>query len=239
MPRCRVPRALPALAVASLAALAAGGVCTTPLRLEPGRPAWARLVRGSGDGVLRQRAVTIVPGLDRSRSRHLIVAAAEPGSVAIAVDGGQRLPVRVTSDGVVVPLPAARMPGLRLDLEALPDSAPVRITRIEIEGGVRPWGGPATLAFALAGTCAALLGPVLGLVAASSLALTAMPAVLWSALPQAGAALRLLAALLPLALAGHSFARSGPGERRVILQGSGLIACAVFGAWVRGYFLPS
>ncbi len=240
MPRCRVPRALPsAFAAASLAALAAGAVCSMPVHLEPGRPAWASLVRGSGDGVLRQRAVAIVPGLDRSEPRRLIIAAAEAGAVAVAIDAGPRMPVRLRREGVIVPLAAARMPGLRLDVEPLGESAPPRITRLEVEGGARPWRTPAAFAFVLVLLCGLFQGPALGLVAASALALSATPALLWSSLPQPGEVARLGAALLPLVVAASVFARAAASERRAILHGGGLIACAVFGAWVRGYFLPS
>jgi hypothetical protein len=181
----------------------------------------------------------IVPGLDRSGPRRLVIAAADAGAVAVAVDGGARTPVRLTRDGVIVPLAAARMPGLRVDLEPLDESAPPRITRLEVDGGARPWRASAALAIVLVSLCGAFLGPALGLVAASALALSALPALLWSSLPQPSAVARLAAALLPLAFTAASFARAAAGERRRILHGGGLIACAVFGAWVRGYFLPS
>lgn len=247
MPRCCVPRALAtAFAVASLAALAVAAVSTTPVRLEPGQPAWGSLVRGTGDGLVRQRVVVILPGLDRSGPRRLLVAAAEPAAAGLGIDGGPRLPVRVPREGVVVPITAARTPGLRLDLEPLADAGPLRISRLEVEHGARPWRAPASLAFVLVFLVVALVARVsptaalaLGLVAAAALALAAVPALLWSSLPQPGAAARLAGALVPLAASAVVLARSAPSERRLILHGSGLIACVVFGAWVRGYFLPS
>jgi len=49
----------------------------------------------------------------------------------------------------------------------------------------------------------------------------------------------LVVALTPLLGAVLGFVRSPAAERRVIAHGAGLMGCAVFGAFIRGYFLPS
>lgn len=240
-----MPRALPAaLAAAALAALGVAAVCTVPVVLEPGLPSWQRLVRGTADGRLSQRSVIMIPGLDRSETRRLLIVASQ-GVLVVGIDGGPGAPVRVPREGLALAVSASRVPGLRVDIESGPE--PVKIERVLVVDGVRPWRAPAIYAFALVlFTILALrrwlgLGPALalGLTAASAIALSAAPAVLWLSLPRAWVLARLLLALLPLAGALVVLARVDRGDRRLILNGAGLIACAVFGAFIRGYFLPS
>jgi hypothetical protein len=79
----------------------------------------------------------------------------------------------------------------------------------------------------------------IGLVTASLLAFASAPVLLWLALPEPQALARVVATLLPLLAAGFVFARVDAGDRRLVLSLSGLVACALFGAFVRGFFLPS
>lgn len=245
-----MPRAvIAALAAATLAALGVAAVSTMPVVLEPGRPAWRRFVRGTQDGRLQQRSVVVIPGLERSQPRQLRVLTASEagGAIAVGVDGGPRLPLRLAREGLLLPLPAARAPGLRLDIESLAEPALVRIVRLEVEGGVDRRRGPIAFGFgvvllgvlALARVLSLRAALALGLTAATTLALAAVPAALWLSLPEPQALGRLAIALSPVVAAGVVTARGGSGERRLVVQGAGLFACAVFGAFIRGHFLPS
>ena len=244
--RSGVPRALlPALAAGMLAALLALLVKTTPVALEPGRPQW-RLMRGAPDGRLAQRSVVIVPGLERADARQLRVTGAGGNGVLLGVDGGTPAPVRLAGDAVLIPIPASRAPGLRLELQPL--DGPVTLSRLEVPHGLDRRRAPIVCAFviALAAVLAAarLLPPslalVVGLVTASLLALAGAPALLWLALPEPPALARVVAAFAPLLAAAVLVARAALGaERRLALRLSGLVACAVIGAFVRGFFLPS
>jgi hypothetical protein len=234
-----VPRALlPALAAGTLAGLLVLFVATTPVALEPGRPQWS-LLRGASDGRLAQRGVAIVPGLERATPRQLRLTGQGGDGVVVSVDGGTPAPVRLAGDTVLIPIPAARSPGLRVELQPL--GAPVVLSRLELPGGADRRRGPAAVAFLAAFGAVLALARVLssraafavGLVTASLLALAAAPALAWTALP------RVVAALSPLLAAAALLARLGPDERRWALRASGLIACALLGASVRGHFLPS
>jgi hypothetical protein len=239
--RFGVPRALPAaLAAGTCAALLVFFVKTTPVVLEPGRSGW-QLVRGASDGRLAQRSVAVLPGVERSSARQLRVTGGGGAGILVTVDGGAAAPVRLAGEPVLIPIPAARAPGVRVEISPLGD--PVQLARLEIAGGVERRRAPVVLAFVLA--LAAVLGFArvastaaalsLGLVTASLLALVSAPALLWLTLP----VLRAVALVAAVALSLGTLARLPTGARRLAWHASGLAACVVFGAFVRGYFLPS
>lgn len=237
-----------AIGVALMAALGAAAVCSTPVALEPGAPLWRASVRGTGDGLLRQRGVVVLPGLDRSRPRQLQlhVAPGAPDTLRFAVDGSAWESARVPREGLLLVLPKASPPGLRLDLEAAPGAAvPARVTSLRVEGGARPALGPSVFAFVLTlalvlalaralGTSAAL---AVGCTAGTALALLVAPALAWLSLPASAG--RLTLALLPCGLGFALALRAGRAERRVIAHGAALVGLIVFGGWIRGYFLAS
>lgn len=241
-------RGLPwAIGAALLAALGAAAVCSVPVVLTPGSPAWRSSVRGAADGRLRQRSVALLPGLDRSAPRRLLIRVA-PGedAIAVAVDGGPIRPARVPREGLLVTLPTASMPGLRLDLDAAPGAAePPRVVLLDVAGGARPAGAPALFAFVVTLGLGLWLARVLdgrvaaaaSLACAATLAISSTPALAWLALPATGG--RLALALLPLVPASLLALRCGPRERRLIGHCAGLFACLVFGASLRGYFVAS
>lgn len=236
------------LAAAILAAAGTWAVCTTPVRLDSGSPLFARAVRGAPDGVLRQLAVVVLPGLERSRPRRLFLVRVDGSgdAVSVRVDGGLAQWARLPRAGLVLEVPAAAVPGLRLDLEGDATAPPPRIAAIVIEGGARAPLAPASFAFAA--TLATVLvlrrrlapgvAEAVGLGLATVLAVSYTPALLWLSLPGTGAIARLGLAILPAA-GSVLLARSAPENRRAIACGVALAASFVFGAWVRGYFLPS
>jgi hypothetical protein len=242
-------RAAAAAGFGIVAAVGTYAAATTPARLQPGRPGWSRCVAGAGaDGAIAGGVASLaVPGIDRGVPAQLrLDVEGGPADVAVSVDRGAPVFVRVAGRGLqVVALPVTRVPGLIATLRTSAPGTPLRLRAVEIAStGPGPWL-PALLTGAAAAGLAALLlsrlpsalalalacwGAGLGVAASFPLLL------LWS-LPSEGALARvaLPAALL---LAGAALAAQR-GQRRRFVFGATLLAAAVFGAWVRAYFLPS
>jgi hypothetical protein len=246
--RARLVSALPFLAAALAAALAVASVTTPPVALEAGTSAWRQLVRGAQpDGTLGPRATILLPGLSRREATVVVVRAnsAEGRSVVlgVAVDGGPMQPLRAgPGQPLLVVLPAIAAPGARLDLMPATD-APVTVRAIRLAGPTRwlPCGGLAAAAALVVGLGRRLgrAAFILGLVTAALLALAAAPPMLWLSLPD-GWALARLAPAAAIALAALVLGmRSDTASRRSLGCAVALVTAFVFGAWIRGLFLPS
>lgn len=249
MPRSPVVSrfALP-IGIGVLSALALAAVATMSLELTPASAAWPRIVLGAPGGVVRDRAVVIVPGIDRSRPRSLEIATT-PGPAAVIdvrIDAGPPLSVATGRGPIMLALPANPIPGIRLDLGRSPETA-TALTRVALR---EPELIPRTRA-ALAGLVPMLVfalsaarfgrrvGAALALVFGSVWALAGMPALLLLSLPDRVALARLALACVPALIALGIAATSDANERRWIRVGALVVPAFVFGVWVRGYFLPS
>jgi hypothetical protein len=243
-------RAAAAVAVGALAALGVYGAATTPVRLLPGRPGWLRCVAGAGaDGVMGAAGASVViPGIGRSVPASLRLDV-EGGPADVAVSADREPPVLVRVSGRTSPvlaLPATRIPGLRLTVRAAgPSPQPLRLHAVEVAApDARPFGAAvlaffvaAGLAFGLGARLAPPLAAALSLTGAAFLVIASFPALLLWTLPSAAALLRVAWPCILLAAAVAIAARGGEGRRFAF--GAALLAAAVFGVWVRAYFLPS
>jgi len=247
----RVVPLIAALAVATASCLATLGLGNAPLRLRPGTAAWTRLVVGvPEDGVLEGRAAILLPGLDRGVSSRLLVrgTALHGGTttLGVALDQGplrwSHLPAARPSIWAV---PDAGSPGLRVDLRAPDASGPVRIQSVELQ---RASAAPRTRALAVFVTVLVFtlllvarlplgLGLALGLFAGSCLGLFSMPLLVLLTLENPGVWPRFLASVAGIVLGLCVAVRLT--ELRRFGFGAILIAAAVFGGFVRLYFLPS
>lgn len=245
---------LPPIAAGLLAAAALLAVSSGPVRLAPGRPGWARLVGGvTPAGVMPDRGMVSLPGLDRSGSTLLVVtaedAAGAAASLGVAVDGGPAQWVRTSrAAAAAIVLPRSRAPGARVALLRSAGSAAPRLVSVHVErdASLLPW--PAALISALAaglvaGALASRLGRdaafALALAVAAFVALAFTPALLWLTLPGASSVGRLaLPALLMAAAAGFAAQLRAP-RRRQLLFATAIAAAFVFGAWVRAAFMTS
>lgn len=248
-PRLLLPAAL---AVAVPAGLGVLGVGSAPLRLKPGSAGFTRIVLGATpEGLLRERALVRLPGLDRGGVVELLIGAeataAGAAAIGVSVDRGPWQWLRLRDQApALVAVPPARAPGLRVDLR-LPDSArgPIRLRSLEVRrGSPLPWTA-ALVAFGLTAALAAVLlarlpgglALALGLWCGALLALAATPLLLLWTLASPGSWWRLAG---PLALlAGSVVVAARSAELRRFGFGAALVAAAVFGGFVRLYFLPS
>jgi hypothetical protein len=242
---------LAVLGVATASALATLGVSTVPLRIVPDTSAWERFVVGSSrDGRVRGGAAALFPGLDRgARSRLVLRAEALDGeSVALGVrlDRGPFEWSRLSrTAGAVFNVPPAGSPGLRVELRLAEPSASVRIRSLELHRtDAFPWArvlGSLALVSLLTGALLtrlpSRLALSLGLLFGGALALAATPLLLLFTLEDPAVWPRLVPPLL-LLLASLAAAAQDRELRRFGF-GVTLIAAAVFGGWVRLYFLPS
>jgi hypothetical protein len=234
------------------AALATGSVTTLPYRVEAGTPAWRRLVGGArGDGrLLPRRASVALPGLPRRPAPSLLVEAdavdGGPLVLGVAVDGGPLRPFHVVpGQAVLVALPEAGAPGARLGLMPA-DGARARVRAIHVASAPARRVGTSFLAAAIAALATLALRKhlgraalALGLVLAALLALVAAPPLLWLSLPSGPALLRLLPAAAAALVALVVGLRSDAAARRALGRATVLATAFVFGAWVRGIFMPS
>jgi len=246
--------ALPA-ALVGIAAAAGVAFCSYPaIRLEPGSAAWTRLVAGvAADGSLRERSLLSLPGLPRDRPWIVSFEAAAPGGgpveLGIRPDGTAGVvPVRSSTgrpQGVV--LSERAVPGARLELVPVPAAPPVRLVAVEARRLGTPPPARPVAAFLLVTAATAILAQrlrarlalALGTALGALVVLAATPLLVWATLPAAASLARLA---LPLALlaAGAALAgTAGHATSRAWVRGTVLLAAVVFGAWVRGYFLPS
>jgi hypothetical protein len=249
MARSTVPL-LAALVAATVSALVTLGLGSAPLRLSPGTSPWSRLVVGvPEDGVLQGGAAILLPGLDRGASSRLLVrgTALDGGAatLGVALDRGplrwSRLPAARPSIWAV---PAAGSPGLRVDLRAPDASGPVRIQSVTLQRSSAGPRGRAVFVFATVLVLTLLLarlpmglGLALGLFAGACLGLFSTPLLALLTLEDPGVWPRLVAPVAAMALGLWAAARSS--ELRRFGFGATLIAAAVFGGFVRYYFLPS
>ena len=245
MPR---PGLVAAGAAGLLAALGVLAVTTAGVALRPGSAAWSRLVLGSRDGSLGSGLVVRAPGLDRRAGDQVLIEAAEGTAFVVAVDRGPLQPVRVPAgQPVLLPLPAGAIPGLRLDLGPVADVAAPRIGRVTLKRATLPSPLPPLLAgvaaFVLVLGLSRRLGrPValaVGLLAAALLALAAAPAHLLLSLPDAPSLLRTLPALALLCASASAWLRLTAADRQLSCRLALILTALVFGAWIRGAFLPS
>jgi len=237
------------LALGALTSVAAFLVASPRILLRPGEAAWSRLVRGAGaDGVVRQPAVIVLPGFNRGGIAEVILTGddAEAGTLLLALDGAPARRIRLDPERPVTEVaPKARIPGLRVDLRPS-ESGGARLKSIAFRSPRPAWGPVALLGMLSSALTFILVGhlpfPValsLAFAAAGFLSAALAPALLFLMLPSTGALLRVLAPLLLLLAGTILAARSDPGGRALCGRGVALLAGAVFGAWVRLFFLYS
>jgi hypothetical protein len=238
-------RAAAALAIGLLTGLGTYAVATTPVRLVPGGRLWVRCVGGaSPEGTLGASTTVFVPGLDRGRPLRLLVASeGGSGNLGVSADRRELEWVRVSPAGAVLTIPPTFVPGLHLTLRT-EAAGGLRLRSIDVQSDARPWasallagigGAAAAAAFPWAAMPAVSLA--LALLAGGLLTLAASPLVLFWSLPAAAAILRVLVPF-GLVVAGLAIGIRAADTRRFAF-GAGLVGAAVFGVWVRGYFLPS
>jgi hypothetical protein len=234
--------------LASLAVLAAG---TTPVQLTPGGPLWRYAVRGAGPGgMVREGALLMIPGVDRTAPLALTLEAAarDGGLVRLGVATGEGpLEWQSLAGMASWPIPAGSGPGLLLRVRV--DGEPARLSRIEVGGPLRPALLSALLALLAglgAGWLIARLTPPplarpMGLLLAGGFGLAATPLVLWLSVDRAAGLLR---AILVLGLIGAGtilgLRRSrANGTARWFGFAAALLCAALFGTWARACFAPS
>jgi hypothetical protein len=226
--------------------IAAGALWLTqsfPVELVPGEGAWRRLVRGAApDGTVQRRATIGLPGLGRFEQGSMRLVVRPRSIVLVTIDGRTPQTARANERGeIAVQIPAAASPGSRISISPEPDSAPLRVERISF---LQPTASriPLVLAFALATLLVWLtsrrkglyLALALGLSVSALFAIFASSALLWLVGPFS----RLL---IPVLLFSGSVACAylKTTDRRFFWAVTGLVAAALFGGWVRLYFLPS
>jgi hypothetical protein len=241
-------------AVALLVAVAVSGVAHLPTTVALASPAWRRLVRGPTlDGVLYPgaRAVVAWPDLPRDRPRTIVIEGAPlaegAATLSVAIDGSAPTLVAVTANRPgIVSLPRAPRAGLRLDLEVLRGTTPLRLQAIRAGGAVPPLAPLALLAL-IAAALVVAVARLEGLTAVAGLALGACAAglaVLATTVMSGGVALGtaapghamaglLLAAGTAAGLASRSPSRGAFGRALLV------VAAFAGGALLRGFFLPS
>ncbi len=233
-------RAASALAAALACALVTGVAQRPELRLEAGSTTWRRVVRGAtAKGLLAGQGGLLLPGLPRSAAGELCLQV-EPAThdatrLAVRVDAGAPVELAVAADAMhCLALPAAVLPGLRLDLSVR--GAPLRLR--ELRARVGPSSLLAPLLAALLAAALALGRPASGIgLALASGALSACAA--WCPLgawlwPQSVTA---LAPAFALGLVGAALAWRT--ARRRALGELALVAASVVGCALRLLFLTS
>ena len=228
--------------------LATAGVASlrhAPLVLEPGSRAWRVLVRGATpSGALGDRAVLLLPGVDRREATELFVRIdpreSERPTLGLAVDQGPVSWSQADREGRILwSVPEAPAPGVRLDFFRAEDAPRPVLQRIE----VREKRGKSALAFVfvaaaatafcIARTTGAALGAGLGLTVSALFTLAFAPLARFVVVDA-----RLLVPVLLFA-GGVAVAWRQPQDRKNYWTASALVAAAVFGVWVRCVFLPS
>jgi hypothetical protein len=241
-------RAAVSLAIGLVAGACAWMLRTAPVHLEPGRGGWTRCVRGAhADGRLGATTVVVLPGIARRAPASLVLEAeGGPANLAVTMDGAPPAWFRVAGrTTLLIPVQGGREPGLRLTLRPDAESPRIRLRSISLDP-VHPAAGGAVWFVGLAAALvtatlpwatAPALSLALALVAAGVLALAATPAMVAWSLPAPSALARIFAPLV-LVAAGVAAGRRC-GARRRFGFATALIVAAVFGSWVRLYFLPS
>jgi hypothetical protein len=235
-----------------LAAAALLAVSNPAVRLVPGGSAWRRLVAGPGPGgVMPEGGALKLPGLDRREASLFLVEAEAVGggaaTVGVAFDGGPVQWLRAAPGAPAqVVLPASRAPGARVTLRRAPGAPAARLLSLEARQtrARRPWAALALTSIGAALVAATLTRTLghggafaLALVFGALAALSFAPALVWMALPSSLPRLAPIALLLATALlVGWRQARVRRGELRFA---AAVVAAFVFGAAVRGWFMPS
>lgn len=235
------------LGIALVAGLSVWILRTAPVHLEPGRGGWTRCVRGAhADGRMGAVTVVVLPGIDR-RSPSSLVLEAEggPANLAATMDGAPPVWFQVAGRTTfLVPVPQSPVPGIQLTLRPEPGSQGIRL--ISLDSRPRPAAGRAVAvvmvaAAAMTAMCAWAAGSTLslplGLVAAGFLGLASTPALLAWSLPHASALARIFVPIALIAVGALAGLRGGASRRFGLA--AALVVAAVFGCWVRLYFLPS
>jgi hypothetical protein len=237
-------RAAAAVAIGLLTGLGTFAVATTPVRLVPGSRVWVRCVGGaSADGTLGASATVFVPGIDRGRPLRLLVASESSGTLGVSADRRALEWVRVGPAGAVLTIAPTHIPGLHLTLRTETPGT-LRLRSIDVQSAARPWAaavlaaiGGAVVAAALPWAAMPAVSLGLALLAGGLLTLAASPLVLYWSLPTAPAIVRVLVPI-GLVAAGLAIGIRAADARRFAF-GAVLVGAAVFGVWVRAYFLPS
>lgn len=204
---------------------------------------WRRFI---GGGHLRATAVLPLPALRRLSGARVAVDArtATPpdAPLGVSVDGDRPSRVSLVPDRRDwLEVPPRAQDGAAIGLRP---EAPVAVDGIWV--AARPeWGHAAAAAVAVA-LLTLLLGrgrprastTGLGLWTVGLVSLASVPGWILLAWPGASAAARLLGPSA-LAMAGLAVAVRPPAERRTAWRLGLLIGAAVFGCWVRAFFLPS
>jgi hypothetical protein len=206
------------------------------------------MVVGSADGSVGSGLVVRVPGLERRSHDPLRLEAPQGSAFAVAVDRGPLQPVRATQDALVLPLPERASPGLRIELRAAEAGSSPRIEALKLPSPRAKWLPP-SLAFAAVCAFVFFVAPrdrlgrraaaAVGFSAAGLLGLSAAPAHLLLSLPDLPALARILVPLTLLVAALAAWLGLAGAERALSGRLALLLAAVVFGAWIRGAFLPS
>jgi hypothetical protein len=205
-------------------------------------------VRGAlADGRLGPTTVVTLPGIDRRAPASLVFEAeGGPANLVVTMDGAPPVWFRVAGPTpLVIPVQGPRVPGLQLTLRPDAESQPIRLRSIALRP-IRPATHRAVLLVVVIAAMIAATFPwattpalsvALGLVAAGCLGLASTPAMIAWSLPSPSALARVFAPVALIAAGAVAGVRSGAARRFALA--AALIVAAVFGAWVRLYFLPS
>jgi hypothetical protein len=213
------------------------------VELVPGEPAWRGLVRGATpNGIVQRRATLVLPGLRRIEAGSMLLVVQPHSTVLVTVDGRGLERARANERGqMAVRVPAAAAPGSRITIAPEPNAPPLRVERISFQ---QPTPSRVPLALALVLTTifswvvslrkGVRLALSLGLVVSALLSIFTFSTLLWAAAP-------VWRLLVPVFLFSGSVAcvYSKKADRRFYWAASGLVAAALFGGWIRLYFLPS
>jgi hypothetical protein len=216
------------VAIAFIAAFSVHAVLSRPFEIEAGESAYRRLVAGATfSGRVPERAVVSVPGVRRS-ARGEVRLEVEGGALRFGIDNKSPVDVRPDPDGVLVmELPPTGSRGARLQIAPFDGEPPLVLRKVSIAEGPPPlWATGFVFLATLATSIAIGRLREKRLAIACGLAMAAF-AVLAAAGPS----------LAPAALLASSVAagwRSRSYGAALVLLGA-----AVFGAWVRFYFLFS
>jgi hypothetical protein len=241
-------------AVALLVAVAVLGAALLPTTVALASPAWRRLVRGPTlEGVLYPgaRAVVAWPDLSRERPREIVLEGAPlaegAATLSVSIDGAAPTLVAVTAQRPgTVSLPGARRPGLRLDVEVLRGTAPLRLLALRSRGAA-PVLAPLFLLAVITASLVVAVARLEGLTTVAGLALGtcgAGLAVLATTVMTGGVSLgtaapgHVVAGLL-LAAGTVTGLVSRPASRGAFARALLVLAAFAGGALARGFFLPS
>lgn len=241
-------RAVIALAIGLVAGACAWMLRASSVHLEPGRGGWSRCVRGArANGRLGATTVLVLPGVDRRSPAGLVLEAeGGPAHLVVTMEGAPTVSFRVAGRTThLIPVPESPVPGLQVVLRLDAPSERTFLRSIALLPRRPPARAPVLLVVVAAASIAAVLpwttAPVLclalSLVAAGLLGLASTPSlVLWT-LPAPSALARICAPVALLAAGAALGLRCGDVRRFGFA--AALVVAAVFGAWVRLFFLPS